>query len=147
MPRDKPPMDVYDVREVLETTLTTTKKMFKGGPHRILLELTYEFTKTFLSLKAPPYMKKMGEITGFKQVARPYCLRYGSRKAFDKDGNISDALRNLIMQHADTRTFLRHYLSRRVTADTQAIIHGVAPQDDIMQAACRMSRWINPERA
>ncbi|KAF2193597.1 C2H2 finger domain protein [Zopfia rhizophila CBS 207.26] len=278
-PREKPPMDVYDVREVLQTTLTTTKKMFKvgryriqtsffmqggfitanrpeallklqyqhikvtilrdpqGGPHRILLELTYEFTKTFLGPKAPntfpipeilfdpslvlsphvfllglmfaddvfstpglapehlsqldirpgcnalelplkpemahtyvfrqctptstgwtisnnrlpdstirPHMKDMGEITGFKQVARPYCLRYGSGKAFDKNGNISDALRNLIMQHSDTRTFLNHYLSRRITADTQAIVRGVAPQDEIMQAACRMSRWIDPER-
>ncbi|OCK73812.1 C2H2 finger domain protein [Lepidopterella palustris CBS 459.81] len=278
--REKLPMDVEDVREVLQTNLTTTEIAYrvgryriqtcfflqggfitanrpgallklqyrhivvtilrdpKGGPHRILLELTYEFTKTYLGTKDPntfpipeilfdpslilsphvfllglmfadnvfitpslqsyedlskldirpgcnalqlplkpemadtyvfrqcvptstgwkisnnplpdstirPSIKKIGEITGFLQVARPYCLRYGSGKAFDENGNISDALRNLIMQHADTRTFLRHYLSRRVTADTQAIVRGLEAQDHIMRAACRMSRWIDPER-
>jgi hypothetical protein len=55
-------------------------------------------------------------------------------------------LRNLVMRHADSKTFLNHYLSRRITADTQAIVRGVAPQDEIMRAACRMSRWIDPDR-
>jgi hypothetical protein len=32
------------------------------------------------------HMKDIGEITGFKDVARPYCLRYGAANAFDKDG-------------------------------------------------------------
>jgi hypothetical protein len=50
------------------------------------------------------------------------------------------------MVHADSRTFLNHYLPRRITVDTQAIVRGMAPQDEIMRAACRMSRWIDPER-
>lgn len=33
-----------------------------------------------------PHLKDIGEITGLKEVARPYCLRYGSGKAFDQDG-------------------------------------------------------------
>jgi hypothetical protein len=33
-----------------------------------------------------PHMKDIGEITGFKEVTRPYCLRYGAGKAFDQDG-------------------------------------------------------------
>ena len=87
-------------------------------------------------------LKTLGAITGMRQIVRPYTLRYGAGKAFDNHGeqenqpaslpgthtltgvllgNISDALRNLIMQHADTRTFLRHYLSRHVTADTLAL--------------------------
>jgi hypothetical protein len=28
-------------------------------------------------------MRKGGEITGFEQIARPYCLRYGAAKAFN----------------------------------------------------------------
>jgi hypothetical protein len=32
------------------------------------------------------HMQDVGEITGFKDVARPYCLRYGAANAFDKDG-------------------------------------------------------------
>ncbi|KAI9889389.1 MAG: hypothetical protein M1814_005325 [Vezdaea aestivalis] len=279
--REKPPMDVEDVTEFLQTNLTTTEKRYchgrhriqlafwvhngfitanrpqailnlcyrhvvvtllrdpKGGPHRALLEFTYEFTKTYLGMKEantfpmpeiifdpslilspyvflmgllfadkaflapgltcpeqiskldiPPgcnslslplkpelddipvfrrsvrtvtgweispnlplqrttvstWMKSLGEITGFRQVARPYCLRYGAGKAFDESGNVSDALRNLMMQHADTRTFLKYYLSRRITADTQAIVRGLAPQDDLIRAACRMSRWIDRRR-
>jgi hypothetical protein len=50
------------------------------------------------------------------------------------------------MQLADTRTFLTHYLPRRVTADTQAIVRGLEPQQDMMRAICRMSRSIDPRR-
>jgi transposase len=50
------------------------------------------------------------------------------------------------MKHASTDVFLNHYLSRRITTDAQAVVRGLAPQEEIMQAACRMSRWINPER-
>ena len=59
---------------------------------------------------------------------------------------MSDPLQNMMMQHADMRTFLNHYLSRRVTADTAAIVRSLKPQDELMRAACRMSRWINPDR-
>jgi hypothetical protein len=52
----------------------------------------------------------------------------------------------MIMKHADTSVFLNHYLSRRITTDTQAIVRGTAPQEDIMKAACRMSRSIDPNR-
>jgi hypothetical protein len=94
-PREKCPMDVFDVTEHVQVILTTTEKMFKigrsriqnicfdqggfitanrtsallhlqykhivvtisrdpnGGPHRIALEWTYEFTKSFLGPKAP----------------------------------------------------------------------------------------------
>jgi hypothetical protein len=61
-------------------------------------------------------------------------------------GDVSDALQNMMMQHADMRTFINHYLSRRVTADTAAIVRGRKPQYELMRAACRMSRWINPDR-
>ena len=32
------------------------------------------------------HMKEIGEIAGFKQAAKPYCLRYGSGNAFDQNG-------------------------------------------------------------
>jgi Protein of unknown function (DUF3435) len=31
-------------------------------------------------------MRTLGQITGFKQVARPYALRYGAGKAFNESG-------------------------------------------------------------
>lgn len=50
------------------------------------------------------------------------------------------------MKHVNTDVFLNHYLSRRITTDAQAVVRGLTPQEDIMQAACRMSRWIDPDR-
>src|SRR5579871_4625655 len=61
-------------------------------------------------------------------------------------GNVSEALQNLMMKHADIRTFLRYYLPRRVTADTAAIVRGLDPQVSVMRSACNMSRWIDPDR-
>ena len=61
-------------------------------------------------------------------------------------GKVSEALQNLMMQHGDIRTFLRHYLHRRVTADTAAIVRGIDPQESVMRSARTMSRWIDPDR-
>ncbi|KAF1965428.1 hypothetical protein BU23DRAFT_627539, partial [Bimuria novae-zelandiae CBS 107.79] len=91
-------------------------------------------------------IKALGEITGFIEVTRPYSLRYVGGKAFNNNGNISETVQNLIMGHANIRTFLKHYLSRRVTVDTQAVVRGILPQDALIQAACTMSRSINARR-
>jgi hypothetical protein len=53
---------------------------------------------------------------------------------------------DLIMQHAKIDTFIKHYLRQKVTADTRAIVSGYEPQRDLMRAACRMARWIDPNR-
>ena len=34
------------------------------------------------------HMKDVGKITGFKNVSRPYCLRYGATNSFEKDGMV-----------------------------------------------------------
>ncbi|KAG4413011.1 hypothetical protein IFR04_013848 [Cadophora malorum] len=60
--------------------------------------------------------------------------------------DVSDALQNMMMQHAKIDTFIKHYLRRTVTADTRAIVSGYEPQRDLMRAACRMTRWIDPDR-
>ncbi|KAJ5239886.1 hypothetical protein N7468_004505 [Penicillium chermesinum] len=263
--RDKPAMDVEDLTKVVETTVSTTKKKFghgrhrielalflqfaglttnrpqailnlrhrhiqvsllrdpQGGPHRIIIEFTFGFTKEWLGAKdadtyilpeiifdpslvlseevlvsacqipqlripdgcnelplhidpalddvpifrmsertmqgisispdkplpyttIEPWVKKIGVITGFPQVTCPYSLRYGAGTALDSSGSVSDSLRNLIMHHADTRTFLRYYLSRRINKNLPVITCGLNPEDDIMRAACRISRSIDPNR-
>ncbi|KAH2023468.1 hypothetical protein KXV65_000697, partial [Aspergillus fumigatus] len=93
-----------------------------------------------------PWVKIIGAITGFRQITRPYGLRYGAGTALDSSGAVSDPMRNLIMHHSDTRTFLRYYLSRRINKNLPAIIRGLNPEDDIMRAACRMLRTIDPNR-
>jgi hypothetical protein len=52
----------------------------------------------------------------------------------------------MMLQHAKIDTFIKHYLPRRVTADARAIVSGYEPQRDLMRAACRMTRWIDPNR-
>jgi hypothetical protein len=61
-------------------------------------------------------------------------------------GNVSESMQNLMMGHASIGTFLKHYLSRRITVDTQAVTRGIKPQDALMRAACTMSRSIDPRR-
>jgi Protein of unknown function (DUF3435) len=50
------------------------------------------------------------------------------------------------MQHADTRTFLKYYLSRRIDKNLPAVIRGLNPEDNIIRAACWMSRTIDLNR-
>jgi len=57
--------------------------------------------------------------------------------------DISDALQNMMLQHANIDTFIKHYLPRR-SADVRAIVSGLEPQKDLMRAASRMTRWIDP---
>ncbi|KAF2818073.1 hypothetical protein CC86DRAFT_337582 [Ophiobolus disseminans] len=93
-----------------------------------------------------PWIRTLGEVTGFAQVTRPYSLRYAGGKAFNENGNVSEAMQNLMMGHASIATFLKHYLSRRITVDTQAVVRGIQPQAALMRAACTMSRSIDCRR-
>ncbi|KAF1966830.1 hypothetical protein BU23DRAFT_584167 [Bimuria novae-zelandiae CBS 107.79] len=171
----------------------TLLRDLEGGPHRVLLKLTFEFTKEFLRIKdmntfpipeiiynetltfsphvfllgmlfhdrafaaynltSPEELSRLSILLErnklllrFAQVTRPYSLRYAGGKAFNKNSNVSEAMQNLMMGHANIRTFLKHYLSRRVTVDTQAVVRGIQPQDALMRAACTMSRSIDARR-
>jgi hypothetical protein len=58
---------------------------------------------------------------------------------------MSNVFQNLIIQHADIQTFIKHYFLWQVTTDTVAIVHSLTPQYTLMQTVCRMSRWIDPD--
>ena len=51
-----------------------------------------------------------------------------------------------MMTHGSIRTFLRHYLPRRVTVDTPAVVRGIKLQDALMRAACTLNRSIDPHQ-
>ncbi|KAH7025324.1 hypothetical protein B0J12DRAFT_610384 [Macrophomina phaseolina] len=97
-----------------------------------------------------PWLRRLGEITGMKKICHPYVLRYAAGKAFDSCtfalDEISDSLRNLIMQHSKSDVFQRHYLPRYISADTQAAYRGMAAQSAVMRAASGMRRSIDPRR-
>ncbi|KAJ5253129.1 hypothetical protein N7489_003539 [Penicillium chrysogenum] len=92
------------------------------------------------------WVKKIGVITGIRQVTRPYSLRYGAGIALDNSGSVNDSLRNLMIHHANTRTFLKFYLSRRISKNLPAIIRGLDLEEDIIRATYRISRTIDPDR-
>ncbi|KAJ5820533.1 hypothetical protein N7474_006124 [Penicillium riverlandense] len=143
-----------------------------GGRPRLFIYLRPEFTKSFLSEKESLFfcqalrepngvrialekgltkgwvsyrMKRGGEITGFAEVAKPYCLRYGAAKAFNDSPDVSNELQNVMLQHASINTFVRHY-SVGIHVDAQAIVRGLPAQKQLMRFACSMSRSIDPRR-
>jgi hypothetical protein len=54
-------------------------------------------------------MVKLGQITGFKQILRPYALRYGAGKAFNEDGQLTLLNRAAIL----TQCYLQETLVKR----------------------------------
>ncbi|GAB1202546.1 hypothetical protein APSETT445_001164 [Aspergillus pseudonomiae] len=90
-------------------------------------------------------MRRAGQITGFDAVTKPYTLRYAGAKAFNSSGEVTDALQNVILQHADIRTFIRHY-EVDVDVDVQGIIRKTGSQTPLVRFACSLSASIDPDR-
>ncbi|EDN04835.1 conserved hypothetical protein [Histoplasma mississippiense (nom. inval.)] len=90
-------------------------------------------------------MRRCGEITGFEEIAHPYNLRYAGAKAFNSSEEVTDALQNVILQHSDIRTFVRHY-EVDVDVDVQGIVRKTGSQTPLVRFACSMSASIDPNR-
>ncbi|OJJ81342.1 uncharacterized protein ASPGLDRAFT_38125 [Aspergillus glaucus CBS 516.65] len=88
------------------------------------------------------WMHQGGEITGFDQVARPYLLQYAGAKEFNSSEEVTDALQNVILQHADIRTFIQHY-EVDVDVDVQGIICKTGSQTPLVRFACLLSASID----
>ncbi|KAH1593775.1 hypothetical protein KXX44_007968, partial [Aspergillus fumigatus] len=91
------------------------------------------------------WMRRVGEITGFEQVTRPYLLRYAAAKEFNNSEEVTDALQNVILQHSDISTFVRHY-EVDVDVDVQGIIRKTGSQTSRVRFACSLSASIDPDR-
>ncbi|KAE9373871.1 hypothetical protein N431DRAFT_407568 [Stipitochalara longipes BDJ] len=91
-------------------------------------------------------MKKGGQITGFAEVTKPYCLRDSAAKALNESPDVSDSMQNLILQHSSIDTYLKHYLDRRINVDLLGIHRGRKTEKVLMRFACSMSRSIDPRR-
>lgn len=59
---------------------------------------------------------------------------------------MSDSLRNLIIYYANTRTFLKYYLNRRIDKNLPTLIRGLNLDEDIIHVAYRISRTIDLNR-
>ncbi|KAL8639991.1 MAG: hypothetical protein Q9228_003047 [Teloschistes exilis] len=74
----------------------------------------------------------------------PYTFRHGNGQALDNSSEITDAQRNIILQHHNSSVF-QNYASRYMP-DTQAAIGGLRPQTALIRAVSGMSRTIDPRR-
>ncbi|KUL81576.1 hypothetical protein ZTR_09852, partial [Talaromyces verruculosus] len=88
---------------------------------------------------------RVGEITTFEDIVKPYLLRYAAAKEFNNSEEISDALQNVMMQHSDIRTFIRHY-AVDVDVDAQGIVRKTGSQTSLVRFACSLSASIDPNR-
>ncbi|KAJ5098530.1 hypothetical protein N7532_005531 [Penicillium argentinense] len=86
-----------------------------------------------------------GEIAGFPNLCT-HCNRYGGGTILNQSRLVSDAQQNLIIKHASIRTFLNHYLPRRIGTDMQALMRGLEPDSAMMRAVTRMGRWVDTRR-
>ena len=57
---------------------------------------------------------------------------------------VTDALQNVILQHSDIRTFVRHY-EVDVDVDVQGIVRRTGSQSALVRFACSLSASIDPE--
>lgn len=58
---------------------------------------------------------------------------------------VTDALQNVILQHSDIRTFVRHY-EVDVDVDVQGIVRRTGSQSALVRFACSLSASIDPDR-
>ncbi|KJZ72256.1 hypothetical protein HIM_08398 [Hirsutella minnesotensis 3608] len=82
------------------------------------------------------WIKRIGEILGLEYSTIPYNLRYNAANEFDRSADISESLRNLALDHANSNPFQRHYLGREVCADTWAVLRRQEPQQALVRQAC-----------
>ncbi|KAL8706329.1 MAG: hypothetical protein Q9201_000612 [Fulgogasparrea decipioides] len=92
------------------------------------------------------WVKRLGEETGFVQVLTTYCLRRATGNAINDDRNSNEAVRNLVLDHANSTIFQRNYLSRMIRYDTQAAYRGTASRGDLIVTSHRISRMTDPRR-
>ncbi|KAB8213297.1 hypothetical protein BDV33DRAFT_210344 [Aspergillus novoparasiticus] len=90
-------------------------------------------------------MGRGGEITGFKQVTKPYGLCYGAAKAVNDSPDVTNELQNVMLQHASINTFVKHN-SVGIHVDAQAIVRGLPAAKQLLRFAASMSRSIDPRR-
>ncbi|KAH1515597.1 hypothetical protein KXX29_009720 [Aspergillus fumigatus] len=90
-------------------------------------------------------LRSFSEIHGFLNAFFSHQFRYGGGALLDQSGFVSEAQRNVIMAHASSRTFIKHYRPRR-HAGLQEVMCGVNPDEEFSRAITRMSRWIDRRR-
>ncbi|KAK4119399.1 C2H2 finger domain-containing protein [Parathielavia appendiculata] len=125
--------DIYIFRKAIKTA-TGYQISLNEGNERI----------TYATMSG--WIKAIGEILGIEYTVIAYSLRYGTGNKLDQSPNISDALKNLCLGHANSVPFQRHYLAREICADTYAIVLGERPQQALITQSCGIAHSISKRR-
>ncbi|KAK3332197.1 hypothetical protein B0T19DRAFT_397983 [Cercophora scortea] len=118
-----------DIRVVLSRDLD-------GGPYKVLIGFTLEFTKTYLGIKDAKTVTLLEILFDDSLMFSPHVFLEGilfRHRAFeapsltcpDAIGNVSDATRNLMLDHANSNPFQRHYLGCQFAVDSYALIRAL----------------------
>ncbi|KAJ4248097.1 hypothetical protein NW762_012867 [Fusarium torreyae] len=118
LPLKKSMDDVFVFRDTVKTAL--------GG-----YELSQNTPITYAEICE--WTKAIGVLAGFIIVTILYTLRYNTANELDGSPNVSDALRNLVLDHANSIPFGRHYLARNVSVDTLAIVRHKEQQNTLIR--------------
>ncbi len=60
--------------------------------------------------------------------------------------DVSDATRNLLLDHANSNPFQKHYLGRQIAIDPLAIVRGLEPQNALVEMSCSIGHSISKRR-
>lgn len=109
-------------------------------------EAVFQWEKPITQGAMSARLRSLGEIHGWLHSMFAHRFRYGGGKMLNESDAVSEAQQNLIMKHANTQTFLNHYLPRHIDTDMQNVMNGRASNKNLMRAITRMSRWIDKRR-
>ncbi|KAI9146617.1 C2H2 finger domain-containing protein [Paramyrothecium foliicola] len=84
------------------------------------------------------WIKTIGAIMGVEYSTIAYSLRYNAANSLDQSPDVSEALRNLALDHANSVPFQKHYLGRQVCADTWGVLRGQKPQQALLKQSCSL---------
>lgn len=83
---------------------------------------------------------------GLTRAVRPIlAFRMGHADLFHAD-DVSDALRNLALDHANSNPFQGHYLGRDIAADLWGILRGQRPQQALIKQSCSIGHSMSKRR-
>ncbi|OAQ58191.1 C2H2 finger domain-containing protein [Pochonia chlamydosporia 170] len=147
-PRQLDELDIHPGERELSLPLRNDLKEVRIFRRAVKTLTGYEMsaTKTITNGMIASWIKRVGEIMGLQYETIPYSLRYNAANEFDQSPNMSEALRNLSLDHANSVPFQKHYLGRIVRADPWAIIRREKPQQALIDQACSIGHSMSKRR-
>ncbi|KAI1314729.1 hypothetical protein F5Y16DRAFT_237375, partial [Xylariaceae sp. FL0255] len=92
------------------------------------------------------WTKRCGELLGLAYETIPYNLRYNAANAWTTSVDISEDLRNLAMDHANSVPVRRHYLGREIDRDIGSIVRGSRSQHALVKQSCSVGHSMSKRR-